>query len=247
VSKVLIIGATSTIANEVSKLYLTRGDHLHLYAKDPEKLRLFQQDLAIRFPNQKIESFAFDPKNLSPVLAQISQEDFDIVLIAIGQLLDTNQIAGLAEKVREVIDSNVTIPVLFLEQVVKTWESSIARKEATKKLAIIGSVAGDRGRAKNYLYGASKGFLADCVSGLNQKLAKTNIRVILIKPGPVNTAMTRNLTAAGAKLATPEKVAKDIVKAIDKGKPVTYTPRIWQAIMLIISSLPNFIFNKLSL
>jgi hypothetical protein len=112
-------------------------------------------------------------------------------------------------------------------------------------LAIIGSVAGDRGRKSNYVYGAAKGLVARYAQGLQHRLAHSAVKVVLIKPGPTDTPMTAHLKASGVRLADAGCVATLIVRAIKSGKPVVYAPRKWGLIMYIIIHMPWIIFKKM--
>ena len=112
-------------------------------------------------------------------------------------------------------------------------------------IAVMGSVAGDRGRQSNYVYGAAKGLVTRYAQGLQHRFAGTAVRVVLVKPGPTDTPMTAHLKAQGMKMASVETVAEGIVAAIDAGKPLAYVPGKWALIMMIIRHLPNFVFNKM--
>jgi len=114
-------------------------------------------------------------------------------------------------------------------------------------MALIGSVAGDRGRKSNYAYGAAKGMVTRYAQGLQHRFAGTGVRVVLVKPGPTDTPMTAHLKGQGAKLAPVESVAKHIVDGIAAGKPVVYAPGKWWLIMMVIRHLPSFIFNKMNI
>jgi short-subunit dehydrogenase len=113
-------------------------------------------------------------------------------------------------------------------------------------IAVISSVAGDRGRSSNYLYGSAKAAVSTFLGGLRQRMAKHGVDVITIKPGFVDTPMTRDFKK-GALWAKPEAIAAGIVKAVDKGRPVVYLPWFWFIIMTIIRSVPEFLFKRLSL
>jgi short-subunit dehydrogenase len=113
-------------------------------------------------------------------------------------------------------------------------------------IAVIGSVAGDRGRASNYVYGTAKAGLAAFTQGLRQRLSKSNVQVLLIKPGFVDTPMTQEFKK-GFLWASPDQVAKDICRAVEKRKNVLYTPWFWALIMLIIQHIPESIFKRLKL
>jgi short-subunit dehydrogenase len=114
-------------------------------------------------------------------------------------------------------------------------------------IALISSVAGDRGRASNYVYGAAKSLVSRYAQGLQHRFSGTSVKIILVKPGPTETPMTAHLKTQGVKLASTQKVADQIVSGIEKGQSVIYTPKKWGIIMMIIRLLPNFIFNKLKI
>lgn len=120
-----------------------------------------------------------------------------------------------------------------------------ARRRGT--LAVIGSVAGDRGRQSNYIYGASKGFVERYCQGLRNRLYPAGVRVVLVKPGPTDTPMTRGMAARPGRLAAPADVAADIVRGIARGRSVVYTPGIWRWIMTIIRWIPESLFVRLKL
>jgi len=108
-------------------------------------------------------------------------------------------------------------------------------------------VAGDRGRKSNYVYGAAKGLVTRYAQGLQHRLAKSGVKVVLIKPGPTDTPMTAHLKGSGAKLAGADSVARDIVRGMEKGAPVVYAPAKWAVIMMVIRHLPRFVFNKMDI
>jgi short-subunit dehydrogenase len=143
---------------------------------------------------------------------------------------------------QQVMQVNAISPVLFAEAFAGHME-----KANKGKLAIIGSVAGDRGRKSNYVYGAAKGLVTRYAQGLQHRLAKTNVQVVLIKPGPTDTPMTAALKDKGPKMADVATVANCIVKGIAQGKPIFYAPGKWAVIMMVIRHLPSFIFNKMDI
>jgi NAD(P)-dependent dehydrogenase (short-subunit alcohol dehydrogenase family) len=112
---------------------------------------------------------------------------------------------------------------------------------------VIGSVAGDRGRASNYVYGATKAGLGALVEGIAHRLARSGARAVLIKPGFVDTPMTAAIANKGVLWAKPEAVARTIVAAAERGPPVVYTPWFWRGIMLIVRNTPSFVFHKTNL
>ena len=135
---------------------------------------------------------------------------------------------------------NALSPVLFAEAFAKKMEAI-----NHGKLAIIGSVAGDRGRQSNYIYGAAKSLIHCYAQGLWHRFANTSVKIILIKPAPTDTPMTAHLKNAGYRLASPQKVAQQIVSGINKNKTVIYTPFIWKWIMWTVRCIPNWLFAKL--
>ena len=137
---------------------------------------------------------------------------------------------------------NGVSPVLFAEALVQHKE-----KADRGTLGLIGSVAGDRGRKSNYVYGAAKGLVTRYAQGLQHRLAGSAVKIVLIKPGPTDTPMTAHLKQDGGKLASVEQVAQQIVSGMRQGKPVVYTPGKWALIMMIIRHLPQFVFNKMDI
>ena len=131
-------------------------------------------------------------------------------------------------------------PVLFAEAFAGSMQTI-----GHGTLIVIGSVAGDRGRRSNYVYGAAKGLVARYVQGLQHRLAGTGVKVVMIKPGPTDTPMTSHLKQQGVRLAPASLVARDIVRAARRGRPVVYTPKIWALIMMIVRYLPAFVFNRM--
>lgn len=245
--RIVLVGATSAMAEQCARLWVTQSPaQMVLVGRDQSKLQRVATDLAVRSPSTQIsiiEADSVDATRIQAVVEQIcAQGSVDIVLIAHGSLPSQEGCQQDLNKCREALEINALSPVLFAE-------AFIASMQQTNRgtLAIIGSVAGDRGRKSNYVYGAAKGLVERYVQGLQHRLAATNVKVVLIKPGPTDTPMTAHLKSTGAKLATVELVAGDIVRGIEQGRPVIYTPRIWAVIMLIIANLPRFIFNKMDI
>ena len=166
----------------------------------------------------------------------------DIVLIAQGTLPDQVECQTNLELCRDTLEINGISPVLFAEAFIQPMEQA---NHGT--LVIIGSVAGDRGRKSNYVYGAAKGLVSRYAQGLQHRLAKSKVKVVLIKPGPTDTPMTGHLKGKRAKLAPVEIVAKQIIQGIVRAKAVVFSPRRWWFIMMIIRHLPTPIFNKLDI
>ena len=172
----------------------------------------------------------------------VAQGKVDLVLIAQGLLPKQAACQEDLQVCREALEVNGISPVLFAEAFAKPMA-----KVNHGTIVLIGSVAGDRGRQSNYVYGSAKGLVACYAEGLQHRFAGTKVNVILIKPGPTDTPMTADLKRKGVALARVDKVAQQIVKAVSQGQVVAYVPGKWRVIMWVIRNLPNVIFNKLSI
>ena len=166
----------------------------------------------------------------------------DIVLIAHGSLPDQSECKHDASLVSNTLEVNGVSPALWAESFAEKFESA-----GQGTLAVIGSVAGDRARKSNYIYGSAKAMVASYVEGLQHRFAGTNIHIVLIKPGPTDTPMTRNMKGGDLKLAPVSDVAKVIVQGIARQKTTVYVPGKWWLIMGVIKRIPQFIFNKMNI
>jgi decaprenylphospho-beta-D-erythro-pentofuranosid-2-ulose 2-reductase len=246
VQRIVIVGATSAIAERCARRWAEQGaTHFYLLARNQEKLSAIAADLKVRQPQAEIVTavgeFA-DPAAIQSQVAEIMTQAADIVLIAHGNLPDQQQCQASLSETAEAIQVNGISPVLIAEAF-----ATLMSQANRGTLAVIGSVAGDRGRKSNYVYGAAKGLVTRYVQGLQHRTAGSGFKVVLVKPGPTDTPMTAHLKQNGAALASVEDVADDIVKGIAKGKPVIYTPSKWALIMMIIRHLPRFIFNRMDI
>lgn len=242
---VLIIGATSAIAQQVAKLYANSDCQLHLVARSSEKLEQVTQDLIVRGA-KSVTTFCCDLTEISSheeILneAENNLGEIDITLIAHGTLPRQNDCEMSTELTLQELQINFVSVVSLLTVLANYYE-----KQRTGCLAVISSVAGDRGRQSNYVYGAAKGGLTIFLQGLRNRLSKAGVCVLTIKPGFVITPMTKNFKK-GFLWVRPEQVAKSIVTAIQKRKNVIYVPWFWRWIMLIIRSIPENIFKRMSL
>lgn len=149
---------------------------------------------------------------------------------------------GRSGACRQALEITAVSPALFAEAFAKRMA-----RAGTGTLGIISSVAGDRGRKSNYVYGAAKGLLTRYAQGMQHRFAGSGVKVVLIKPGPTDTPMTAKFKDQGTKLIPVEVAAAQIVSGMEKGSPVVYVTGIWQIIMLVIRHLPRFIFNKMDL
>ncbi|MEN9590289.1 MAG: hypothetical protein RLZZ481_2075 [Pseudomonadota bacterium] len=244
--KIVIVGATSAMATHCARLWVQAPSDLTLIGRDHDRLTRIQQDLQTRSPESQIAikvAHFTDPDEISRLIHAIAIEGtIDIALIAHGSLGNQEQSQASLSACRDELEVNAISPVLFAEAFANVME-----QKGCGTIAIISSVAGDRGRKSNYVYGAAKGLVTRYVQGLQHRFAGTLIKVVLIKPGPTDTPMTASLAAKGAKLASVETVAAGIVSAIERRKTLAYLPSKWGAIMMVIRHLPNFIFNKMNI
>lgn len=247
VQKIVIIGATSSMAEHCARLWVKESPkNLVLLGRDQAKTELVAQDLRVRSAQSKITVQTTNFVDVSSIQewvdSVVSKGLPDVVLIAHGALPDQSVCQQDLKLCREALEVNGVSPVLFAEAF-----AGYMQKSGRGTLAIIGSVAGDRGRKSNYVYGSAKGFVTRYVQGLQHRFAGTNVKVVLIKPGPTATPMTAQLRGLGAKLADVSGVARSIVDGILRGKPVVYAPGKWALIMMIIRHLPRFVFNKMDI
>lgn len=245
---ILIYGATSRIAHECARLWARQGHRILLLGRDPERLAGVAADLRVLSANtEAIATGVLDLAHEAGVRPFVAQADaaigsFDLALIAHGWLPEQAITQSDPAQLRQAIEVNALSVAQLCEALAGLFES---RGRGT--LAVIGSVAGDRGRQSNYVYGASKGFVERYCQGLRNRLHPAGVRVVLVKPGPTDTPMTRGMGARPGKLADPVDVASDIVRAIARGRNVVYTPGIWRWIMTVIRWIPETLFVRLKL
>jgi short-subunit dehydrogenase len=244
--KILIIGATSAIAEATARLFAARGDALFLVARNAEHLRVVADDLNVRGAMRAatatldVTDFAAHQSVLDAAERELGA--IDIALIAHGTLSDQNECQTSVDALRREFDINAVSVIVLLTVLANRME---ARRSGT--LAVISSVAGDRGRQSNYAYGAAKAALSTFLGGLRQRLAKANVNVLTVKPGFVDTPMTAAIANKGALWAQPERIAAGIVKAIDSRRSIVYLPWFWRWIMLVIRHIPEPIFKRVKL
>jgi decaprenylphospho-beta-D-erythro-pentofuranosid-2-ulose 2-reductase len=242
---VLIVGATSAIAQETARIYAKRGANLFLAARDSEKLTLVASDLTLRgaasVDTLTVDALDFDQHAEVTNAALKSLKELDVVLVAHGTLSDQAACQLSYEDADREFRINFLSVVSFLTPIANHLES-----QGHGTIAVISSVAGDRGRQSNYIYGSAKAGLSAFLSGLRNRLSKSGVNVLTIKPGFVDTPMTAHLEH-GPLFVAPATIANGIVRAIDRGKDIVYLPFFWRWIMLIIVSIPEWVFKKLSL
>ncbi|MFA0456465.1 SDR family oxidoreductase [Vibrio breoganii] len=242
---IIIIGATSAIASEVAKLFAVEKANLYLIGRNGDKLSTIQRDLTVRGANSvNIKTFNandFDAHQSLVDQAFLTLGRVDILLFAHGSLPNQRLCQVDAVTMLEEINTNGVSVVSLL-----TYVASKMEQQQAGNITVITSVAGDRGRQSNYVYGSAKGMVSIFLQGLAQRLSKSNVHVLDIKPGFVDTPMTAEFNK-GMLWAKPEKVAQKIKKKINHKSQFPYAPEYWFIIMIIIKSIPKRIFNKLSL
>lgn len=242
---ILIVGATSAIAAACARRWCENGTRFYLVGRNGDKLRQVADDLRAR--GGEVQTTELDLNELNRH-ATLLTEAFawlgrvDIALIAHGTLPDQKACEQDAERAIHEFSSNGLSVISLLTHLANRMEA-----QQTGSIGVISSVAGDRGRPSNYLYGSAKSAVAAFCSGLRARLSKAGVNVTTIKPGFVDTPMTRDLTLPAALTATPEQVANDIAKALATSKGIVYTRWFWRYIMLIIIHIPERIFRRLSL
>jgi len=247
IKNIVIVGATSGIAEHCARIWLQPGPaNLTLIGRNAARIEKIAADLQVRSPESVIRIIEID--FLNPDTIKQTADDIaaagtiDIVLIAQGALADQLDCQSDLNTCKESLEVNGISPVLFAE----AFAGHLANA-GRGTLALIGSVAGDRGRKSNYVYGAAKGMVTRYAQGLQHRFAGSDVKVVLIKPGPTDTPMTAHLKAQGAKLTPVEDVAQGIADAINRGQAVAYVPSKWRLIMWVIRHLPKGIFNKLNI
>lgn len=246
--RVAILGATKGIGRALARRLAERGDSLVLLGRDLEDLRRSARDLEVRSGREGKETIATalcdleNRETFAPSLeaAQEQLGGLDVVIVSAGAFAPQNQLEGDSTLAERLLDTNFTGTVLFLEEARRRL---LAVGGGT--LCVLSSVAGERGRKPVILYGASKAGLSRYLEGLDHKFRHLGLKVVTVKPGFVRTSMTAALRPPPF-AGDPDDVARDIVRAIERGKPVVYTPWPWRYVMWIIRHLPRVVMRRLS-
>lgn len=242
----LVLGANSLIAHAAASHFAEAGHEIIFAGRKQDEPEKYANDFSIRYKiNCRAEyidalDYPSHKKFIEDLLAKTPELDY--VLIVFGYLGTQDKAQIDFNEAHRIIDTNYTGVVSVCELLAAEFET---RKKGN--IAVISSVAGDRGRQSNYMYGSAKAGLTAYLSGLRSRLAKSGVNVLTIKPGFVNTPMTYGMPMPKIIVASPEKVGKYIYKGMVKRKSVVYTPFYWRWIMFIIRSIPEFIFKKLKL
>ncbi len=240
---VLILGARSDIARATAALYARQGYDLYLAARCASELEAFAADLRIRYHRhiQCIELDVLEYLSHEACYASFPEKPVGVIC-AVGYLGHQEKAQHDFDECRKIIDSNFTGLVSFLNIVARDFE---ARQSGF--IICISSVAGDRGRKSNYIYGAAKAGLTAYLSGLRNRLHKAGVTVMTVKPGFVETKMTQGMPLPPLLTAQPNKVAQDIFQGQKKGRDILYTKWIWKWVMIIVRFLPERLFKRLSI
>jgi len=241
-----IFGATSGIAVAVARRLAADGARLALVGRDAEAIAAEARDLGVRGAPEITEIIA--DLGAIDALAPAAQQAWDalggldLALVAYGSLPDQAALAATPADAAPALTLNFTAPAVLAMELAGRFE-----RQGAGTLAVITSVAGDRGRRSNYVYGAAKGGLQKLLEGLRHRLHARGVQVLDIRPGFVATRMTDHLPRGGPLWAEPDKVAADILRAVARRRAVLYTPWFWRLILLIVRALPRPLFHRTSL
>ena len=241
-TRILIIGATSAIAEACARLWAGRGAHLHLIGRSATRLDAIATDL--RAHGATVSTGLLDANDLAAheaaldaVIAELG--GIDIALLAHGTLPDQAQCDRTPAATVQALADNGTSTLALMAALANHLAS-----QGSGTLAVISSVAGDRGRASNGAYGAAKAAVSTYASALRQRLTGSGAHVLTIKPGLVDTPMTRDFSKSPL-WAQPDAIARGIVHAIDRRRSVVYLPWFWRPVMAVIGLIPEVVFRRL--
>ena len=243
--QLLVFGATSAIVQETIKLFARDGASFYLCARRPDDLQRLVDDLNVRGAHT-IFTATFEAADLNSIAPAIDDclskfPDLDGLLIGHGVLPHQQGSQNNTDELQSIVAINFVSSAAILNRLVPHFE-----RKGSGCIAVISSVAGDRGRQSNYLYGATKSALDAYLSGLRQRLHNCGVRVITIKPGFVDTPMTRDFKK-GVLWASPNAVAKGIYQAFERADGIVYLPWFWRPIMMVIRAIPENVFKKIAL
>ncbi len=240
----IILGATSSMAKAFARSVSEQGHGVLLAGRDMDDLKRSAADCVV-YGARVGEALKFDarkPANFGAIVKRAKAEEGMInVAVFVGSMPPQDEIDADPNLIEGTVTDSFTGPAMFLQSIASEMEL-----RGGGCVVGVGSVAGDRGRIGNYVYGAAKAGFATYLSGLRNRLTRSGGHVVTVKPGFVDTGMTWGIEGMFL-VATPEKVAADILKAVAKKRNVIYTPFFWRYIMLIIRSIPEFIFKKMSI
>ncbi|HWB77929.1 MAG TPA: SDR family NAD(P)-dependent oxidoreductase [Nannocystaceae bacterium] len=242
--KIAIVGATKGMGRALARELAARGDALCLLGRDTEELAKSAEDLRVRGPSAKVSTAHCDfeqPESFGDVVTEAEAQlgGLEAVIVTAGMFGTQDALEADAQLLQRVLAVDFTNTVLFCEAARKQL---LARGGGT--LCVFSSVAGERGRKPVVLYGAAKAGVSAYLEGLDHRFHAQGLRVVCVKPGFVKTGMTAGLRPPPF-AGEPEAVAKAVVRALDRGKPVVYAPGIWRWIMMVIRMLPRFLMRRI--
>ncbi|HLI77663.1 MAG TPA: SDR family oxidoreductase [Acidobacteriaceae bacterium] len=246
--RILVLGATSGIAEASIRLWASRGEDLFLVGRNADRLAAVAADARVRgagFVDTAVADLDQTQQHAELMAHAInSLGGLDVAYVAVGVLGDQTKAERSFAEAAQIMHTNLIAPVSLL-----TWLANYCAQRHAGTLAVLSSVAGERGRKSNYVYGSSKAGLTAFVDGLRNRVDRDGVKVMTIKPGPVKTAMTEGMKGE-RKFADVNKVAAAIVKAIDKGAKapdVLNVPGIWRLLMAVIRLIPEGRFKRMDL
>ena len=242
-SYVLIVGAKSDIAQATAREYAKHGYDLYLAARNVKELEAFAHDVTVRTQRtvKMVELDILNDESHRAFYDQLEEKPLGVIS-AVGYLGDQEKAQVDFGEAKLIMESNYTGIVSLFNIIAADFE-----KRRSGFIVGISSVAGDRGRKSNYIYGSAKAALTAYLSGLRNRLYAANVHVLTVKPGFVATKMTEGMDLPEKLTAQPEEVAEDIYKAQQKNKNVLYTKWIWRWVMLIIKAMPEWMFKRMSI
>ena len=246
-TKIIILGGLSTIAEAAARKWANQGAHLLLAGRDKDRLEAIAADLRIRGGTADIYEGDLASIDAEKAMAAMVRQlgAVDVVLLAYGTLGDQRLAETTLAEARRILITNFTSASVWCLAAANVLEA-----QRRGVLIVLGSVAGDRGRASNYVYGAAKGGLAILVQGIAHRLASTSARAVLVKPGFVDTAMTASIANKGLLWAKPDRIADVILFSsmpANRSRPLVYAPSFWRWIMYVVRFLPSFIVHRTKL
>lgn len=240
----IILGATSSMARAFARAVSDEGAAVYLAGRDMDELKRSASDCLARGA-RRAEALAFDarkPEGFAKIIEGVISEDGAVnAAVFVGSMPKQESIDEDPGMIDGVVTDSYTGPARFLQLL-----APVIEERGVGTVVGVASVAGDRGRIGNYVYGSAKAGFATYLSGLRNRLTRAGGHVVTVKPGFVDTAMTWGLEGMFL-VAPPEKVAKDILRAVKRKRNVIYTPFFWRYIMLIIRHIPEPIFKKMSI
>ena len=244
--KAVVLGGTKGIGRAIARALAERGDRIHLLGRDLDELTSSAADLEQRAGAKARPTVgACDLEKPETFFAALEEADralagLDTVIVTAGLFASQTELENDLEFTRRMLTVNFANTAIFCEHARRKLMS-----HGGGTLCVVSSVAGERGRKPVVLYGASKAGLSAYLEGLDHKWHAEGLRVVTVKPGFVKTSMTAGLKPPPF-AGEPEQVARDVVRALERGTPVVYTPRIWALVMFVIRMLPRFVMRKLN-